>query len=167
MNIHWIWFLCHYFLLVFWTHKYQLIMFPQDDVSIKIPYNLDSVSWQPHLLSIGMFKYILKKGHQNLSLYSKEGRAFHTLPRNRRYQCTSNVWVWLRQSQVKVCKVWIPPPTASQIPLMSGRVSWIKYVTMHVSTVIYANPKIKQFRTSARTNNQIQTNDIYFKLSLI
>ena len=44
--------------------------------------------------------------------------------------------------------------------LPSGQVSRIKYVTMHVSTVIYVNTKIKQFRKSARTNNQIQTNNL-------
>ena len=33
--------------------------------------------------------------------------------------------------------VLIPPPTASRLPLTSGRVSRIKYVSMHFSTVIY------------------------------
>ena len=40
-------------------------------------------------------------------------------------------------------RLLIPPTTASRLPLMSGQVSRIKYVTMHVSTIIYANPRIK------------------------
>ena len=34
----------------------------------------------------------------------------------------------------------IPPPAARRLPLMSDRVSKIKYVSMHFYTVIYANP---------------------------
>ena len=36
--------------------------------------------------------------------------------------------------------VLITPATASQLPLTYGQVSWIKFVTMHVFTLIYANP---------------------------
>ena len=36
--------------------------------------------------------------------------------------------------------VLIPPPKASRLTLTYGRVSRIKYVIMHVSTIIYANP---------------------------
>ena len=35
MNINWIWFLCHYFLLIFCTHKYKPIFVPQDGVRMK------------------------------------------------------------------------------------------------------------------------------------